>query len=315
MRPVNADVLDGEFCLHDLRTAAVLGSGSVASIRGLRVAVIGVGGVGSSVIAQLRGYVDDISIIDPDVVEIHNAPRLYHYVDGDAGVPKVEIQEREVRRSFPDCRVRALRAAFPSAESMELFKRADVIFCCPDHNAVRYAAAMAGARYMKPIIEVGCGGKRADERIVALGYHVRLQVPGEACLACNGLDLSELEDPESLEMKRRAGYVADGDLIAGELMPLTTRAAADAVDLFFRYVSGYAGAVPRHLYFDALRLQTLDVTDAYSSNRACTLCGSTDAGIQSAGDLLAIDQQVLPSMGATEADAANQGGEDEGERP
>lgn len=295
VRPVNASRHVGdEVRLHDLRTAAVLGDESVASVRSLRVTVIGAGGLGSSVIAQLRAYVDNLSIIDPDVVELHNAPRLYHYVDGDAGVPKVQIHAREIRRAFPDCRVDTIRGTFPDDASLAAFKRADVIFCCPDHNAVRYAAATAGARFMKPVIEVGCGGKRLDGRISALGYHVRLQVPGQACLACNGLDLTQLEDPASSDMKRRAGYVDDGDLVAGELMSLTTRAAADAVDLFFRYTTGYAGIVPRHLYFDALSFQTLDVTDAYTPSAACTLCGSTDAVIGGAGDHLAPDQRVLP---------------------
>lgn len=298
VRPVNADKhLGYESRLQDLRAAAVLGSESVASIRCLRVAVIGTGGVGSAVIAQLRGYVDDLAVVDPDVIESHNASRLYHYADGDDGEAKVVVHKREIQRAFPACRVHALRAAFPDEGSLELFKRADVVFCCPDHNAVRYAAATAAARFMKPLIEVGCGGKTADGRIVGLGYHVRLQIPGQPCLACNGLDLTQLEDPSSSAMKRRIGYVTDGDLVAGELMPLTTRAAADAVDLFFRYMTGYAPTV-RHLYFDALRFQALDLSDAHDSRRDCTLCGSTQLRIAGAGDRLGSDQQLLPAPDA-----------------
>jgi molybdopterin/thiamine biosynthesis adenylyltransferase len=279
---------------QDVRTGAVLGSDTVTVVRNKRVLVIGGGGTGSGVLAQLRGYVNHIDIVDPDVVETHNAPRLYHYTAGDEGLPKVDMHRREIVRAFPDCHVQVLRTAFPDDASLALFKVADVIFCCPDHNAVRYAAATAGARYMKPVIEVGCGGKRSGEQVVALGYHVRLQIPGQACLACNGLDLTQLEDPESAAMKRRAGYIEGRDLVAGELMPLTTRAAADAVDLFFRYVTGYTGSnVPRHLYFDALRLQALDLTDAYEPNPACTLCGSGETRISGMGDTLAADQQLL----------------------
>ena len=146
---------------------------------------------------------------------------------------------------------------------------------------------------MKPVIEVGCGGRRENGEVAALGYHVRLQVPGAACLACNGLDLRELEDPTSSEMKRRIGYFNDDQLIAGELMPLTSRAAADAVDLLFRYVSGYTKPVPRHLYFDALRFQTIDATAAYSTNPNCTLCGDGKAALSAAGDTLSSNQQVI----------------------
>ena len=301
--PVNSIVLpSSKVRPQESRTAAVLGNDAVTVVRTTRVLVLGGGGAGSSVLAELRGYVNHLDIVDPDVVEPHNAPRLYHYVAGDEGLPKVDMHRREIRRAFPDCHIQALRTAFPDEDSMALFKRADVIVCCPDHNAVRYAAATAAARFMKPLIEVGCGGKRSDGRIVALGYHVRLQVPGAACLACNGLDLRDLEDPSSSEMKRRVGYVTGGDLIAGELMPLTTRAAADAVDIFFRYVTGYAPTI-RHLYFDALCFQSLDLSDAYESRGDCTLCGSTELSIAGTGDRLGTDQQLLPVPDAVKGGA------------
>jgi len=43
-----------------------------------------------------------------------------------------------------------------------------------------------------------------------------------------------LEDPATTEEKKRRGYIEDGAEVAGELAPLTTRAAADAVDVFLR---------------------------------------------------------------------------------
>jgi molybdopterin/thiamine biosynthesis adenylyltransferase len=286
-----------QLAVQDARTAAVLGKDATARVRTLKVLVIAAGGVGSAVIAQLRGYVDDITVVDPDVVEPHNAPRLYHYVSGDEGRPKVEIHAREIQRSFPSTRVRAICGRFPEGPTLDAFKRADAVFCCPDYNLVRYNAAQFGVRFFKPVIEVGCGGKAWEGQIVALGYHVRLQVPGDICLACNGLDLTDLEDPSSSEMKRRAGYVIGGDLVLGELMPLTTRAAADAVDLFFRYVTGYARPVPRHLYYDALRLVTIDATTAYHPQPLCSLCGEDSATLAGAGDALSEDQQVLPAPG------------------
>ena len=148
---------------------------------------------------------------------------------------------------------------------------------------------------MKPVIEVGCGGRRVNGEIAALGYHVRLQVPGFACLACNGLDLHDLEDPSTSDLKRRIGYLGDSEIIAGELMPLTTRAASDAVDIFFRYVAGYIQAVPRHLYFDALRLQVIDATEAYKPNPDCSICGKGRDELCGLGDASTTDQCLLPA--------------------
>lgn len=288
----------GSVKTQDVRTAAVIGEDGARTLRDLSVTVIGAGGVGSAVIAQLRGYVNKINIIDPDVVEIHNAPRLYHYTSADEGRSKAQMHAEAIRRAFPDSEAFAVCGAFPDEETLAVFKGADVIFCCPDHNAVRYAAAQLGARFLKPVIEVGCGGTAQDSQLSALGYHVRLQVPGAACLACNGLDTRELEDPASTEMKRQAAYITGGYLVAGELMPLTTRAAADAVDVFFRYVTGYATDVPRHLYFDALRFRTVDASEAFHPQPLCSLCGDSQDSIVGVGDFLTVDQQLSTPPGA-----------------
>jgi molybdopterin-synthase adenylyltransferase len=294
--PLSAEKPDcGE---QDVRTASVLGRKATDRVRALKVLVIGAGGVGSAVIAQLRGYINALFIVAPDKVSMHGAMRLYHYAAGDEeGISKVEMHAREIGRSFPGVRVNPICERFPEGESIEAFKRADVVFCCPDHNAVRYRAAQMAQRFLKPLIEVGCGGRACEGRIVALGYHVRLQVPGDICLACNGLDISELEDPSSSEMKQRAGYVAGGDLVQGELMTLTTRAAADAVDFFFRYFTGYADPVPTHLYYDALRFVSVNASDAFRPHPLCTLCGENSARVVGAGDTLPEDQQVMAPPG------------------
>ena len=285
---------------HDRRTAAVIGEEMAQFMRSFHVAVIGVGGVGSAVVAQIRGYIGHLTIVDPDIVTDHNAPRLYHYKAGDEGLPKVLIHERGIHEAFPGVEIRAIQEEFPGEKSLEALKDADIWLCCPDHNAVRYAVSRAAARYMKPVIEVGCGGKRSPEgKIVALGYHVRLQVPGGICLACNGLDLRDLEDPESTAKKRDAGYVEGGeDLIQGELMPLTTRAASDAVDMLFRYVTGFIDQTPGHIYFDALRLKVVDLSESYTPEPGCSICGESLAGSPSgAGDHLTDDQQILACGG------------------
>lgn len=277
------------------RTAAVIGD--PAAVREARVAIIGAGGTGSAVAAQIRGYVRHITIIDPDRVEGHNAPRLYHYVEGDEGALKAEIHVREIRRAFPDVDVNAITAPFPDDATIEAVKASDIVFCCPDHNAVRYSAARVGMQFLKPVIEIGCGGRASKEGLRALGYHVRFQTPGGLCLACNGLDLGRLEDPSTSEMKRRIGYIEGEGEIQGELMPLTTRAAADAVDLFFRYFSGYAGsAVPSHLYFDALHWRMINVDGGYESHPDCTLCGDASGELRGTGDVLPEALRIAPSV-------------------
>jgi molybdopterin/thiamine biosynthesis adenylyltransferase len=298
IRPVNAPLgLARQGSPHEKRTLAVLGSDKVLlDLRSTSVAVIGLGGVGSAVTKLLAGHVDHLILIDPDVVEVHNAPRTHFYADGDCGQAKIAVAQREILRAFPKNRVQTVLGRFPCEETVEACKGADFLFCCPDHNAVRYSAAQLAARFMKPLIEVGCGGRRSNGRIDALGYHVRLQYPGGPCLACNGMNLRGLEDPSSTEMKHRLGYLEDGGAVPGELVSLTTRAACDAVEVFFRYITGYVVPLPRHLYYDALLFRSLDATEAYRSDPDCSLCGTMNS-LQAAGDQLPADQQILPSPG------------------
>jgi hypothetical protein len=152
----------------------------------------------------------------------------------------------------------------------------DFLFVCPDHNAVRFSASRFAAANLLPLIEVGCGGRAADGELTALGYHIRLQVSGGPCLPCNGLDVSRLEDPSTTEAKKQQGYIEDGNEIAGELAPLTTRAAADAVDVFLRYCARYGGSSPLHLYYDALCMKTLDLSNTYLPRPDCPTCGMVE---------------------------------------
>jgi len=274
IQPVNAPLrTDRAAHPRDARTAAAIGATGAEQLRGQSVSIIGVGGAGSAVASLVAGYVEKLTVVDPDLIEHHNLPRLHLAGADDVGQPKVEALGRHVTKLFPWLSFSAVQATFP-AEANHVLKDVDAIFCCPDHNAVRYAAARMAARYFKPLIEVGCGGVRRDGRIAALGYQVRLQAPGGPCLVCNGLDLSDLEDPSSTAEKRRIGYIAGGELVQGELKALTTRAAADAVDIFFRYVTGYTQPVPRYLYYDAIRLQSTDLSDRYSSRPDCPICGN-----------------------------------------
>ena len=294
VRPINS-AEKKVVCVQELdaRTSAVVGR-AIADLRNTRVLVIGAGGVGSAVLSQVAGLVGHIDIVDPDVIETHNLPRLYCATEADVGQPKAEASAQALDRRFSRLQVGSHVGHFPDGRSEEMFRAADFVFCCPDHHTVRWAAASLAARTMRPLVEVGCGGRRSEDgAITALGHHVRLQVPGGPCLACNGLDLARLEDPSSTATKVVAGYIEGDDTVQGELVTLTTRAATDAVDVFLRYVTSYAGNASGHMYFDAIHFTSLDLTGNYQSDPACSLCGEGDHALRAAGDVLNDDQRVL----------------------
>lgn len=282
--PVNAATRRSQEGARELdhRTLACLGETGLAQTRSLTVGVIGVGGVGSMVVRLLAGVVGSLIIIDPDKLEAHNAPRVWFAGEHSKG-SKVLAAKRALRTAFPELKVRTSTDSFPSTRTKELLGEVDFLFVCPDHNAVRYAASRFAAHTFTPLVEVGCGGRARAGVLSALGYHVRLQTPGGPCLACNGLDLSKLEDPSTTEEKKRIGYLEEGDEVAGELAGLTTRAAADAFDVFLRYCTRYAGKPPLHIYGDALHFKTLDLTGSYAAGRECPTCGPAVSGVLRTG--------------------------------
>jgi len=276
IRPVNSFYTAPLLSAADKRSISVLGRDGVIRAKQLRVAVIGIGGVGSMVARLLAGVVGSLSLIDPDQLEPHGAPRLWYAGTGSQGA-KVTLAKRMIKRAFPDLPVQELIGSFPSREADSLVRSADFVFVCPDHHTVRYAASHFAAKEMLPLIEVGCGGRMIDGKLSALGYHVRLQIPDGPCLVCNGLDTSRLEDPNTTRMKRSGGYIEDGSEVAGELGCLTTRAAADAVDMFLRYCTGYAEPLPTHLYSDVLNLRTLNLSTTFAKRPDCPICGESSA--------------------------------------
>ena len=275
--PVNSAAGAHGFIPTDERTVDTLGEEVLSRLRGLTVGLIGVGGVGSMVARLLAGLAGRLVLVDGDDIAPSNVPRVWYAEAGSHG-KKVFLAERALRQAFPQLDLHAIAEFFPSKTTENDLAGVDFLFACPDHNAVRVSASRFAAARMLPLIEVGCGGRTISGRLSALGHHVRLQVPGGPCLGCNGLDLTRLEDPSTTAMKRRLGYIDGAAETGGELAPLTTRAAADAVDVFLRYCAGYGGKAPLHLYCDALNWKVMDLSDRYARRAGCPVCSNVRRG-------------------------------------
>jgi hypothetical protein len=91
---VHADAVDPIFG----RQTLALGAAGQAALRGLRVGVVGLGGTGSAVSAQLAHLgLGSLVLIDGDRVEASNVPRIIGATKADIGKLKVEITARYAR--------------------------------------------------------------------------------------------------------------------------------------------------------------------------------------------------------------------------
>ncbi len=95
------------------RLSLLLGDDGVDALRGLRVIIFGVGGVGSWCAEALaRSAVGAITIVDSDVVAPSNLNRQLVALNSTIGQPKVDIMARRIQDINPECRVAALNRRY-----------------------------------------------------------------------------------------------------------------------------------------------------------------------------------------------------------
>lgn len=88
------------------RGIRALGESGQHRLANLHVAVIGCGGLGDIIATELAMYgVGAFTLIDPDIVEESNLPRLVSAADHHVGRPKVEVTKQQVWKQQPDATV------------------------------------------------------------------------------------------------------------------------------------------------------------------------------------------------------------------
>jgi molybdopterin-synthase adenylyltransferase len=125
---------------EQIRTVSAWGYRKQAELSRLKIGVVGAGSVGSMVAEALaRTGIAKITLIDFDIVKLHNLDRLLHSTRWDAylGRPKVRTLGRALKRSATNRNSRVLEVMYSVAE-LEGFKAAldcDVLFSCVDTGA------------------------------------------------------------------------------------------------------------------------------------------------------------------------------------
>ena len=93
-----------------IRTEMLVGGEALQRLRGAKVAVFGVGGVGGFCVEALaRAGVGTLHLYDDDTVSVSNLNRQLIALHSTLGRPKAEVMAERVRDINPACRVRALR--------------------------------------------------------------------------------------------------------------------------------------------------------------------------------------------------------------
>jgi tRNA A37 threonylcarbamoyladenosine dehydratase len=163
---VGSDDADLERRFGGLRR--LYGDAAYARVRAARVAVVGVGGVGSwAAEALARSGVAALVLIDLDQVSESNVNRQVQAASSTIGQAKVVALQQRIHGIHPGCEVKAVEAFVEAGTWPQLLPApVDVLIdACDDSRAKLLLAAwsLAGAA---PLVCVGAaGGKRLPQRV------------------------------------------------------------------------------------------------------------------------------------------------------
>jgi tRNA A37 threonylcarbamoyladenosine dehydratase len=150
--------------------ARLYGEAAAARFDAARVAVIGLGGVGSwAAEALARSGIGALTLVDLDHIAESNANRQIHALDDAWGRAKVEAMAERVRAIHPRCAVRALDDFATPDNAATLIAGHDVVLDCIDQVIAKAALIAAARSCAVPIVTSGAAGGRVDPLRIGRG--------------------------------------------------------------------------------------------------------------------------------------------------
>lgn len=158
------------------------GAPSVARFAAARVAIIGLGGVGSwAAEALARSGVPRLTLVDLDHIAPSNANRQIHALDDAWGMAKVQAMAQRIAAIHPGAQVRAVEDYATAGNVGALLDDQDLIIDCIDQAAVKAALVAEACRRRLPVVVCGGAGGRKDPTRIRCVDLARTQ--GDALLA------------------------------------------------------------------------------------------------------------------------------------
>lgn len=138
--------------------ARLYGQAALERFLQARVAVIGIGGVGSwAVEALARSGVGHLTLVDLDEICVSNVNRQLHAMDGQIGRQKTEAMAERVRAIHPGCDVAVVPAFFNEKTAAGILEAGfDVLLDAID--SPRHKALLLAECRRRGIFAVTCGG-------------------------------------------------------------------------------------------------------------------------------------------------------------
>jgi hypothetical protein len=242
------------------RQRLALGPEGQEALRGLHVAIVGMGGTGSVAFLQLVHLgVRRITAIDGDRVAASNVSRILGATANDVGRTwKVDVAARYAEQLGIGTEMRCLKGHLGKDVPPAEIEECDVVLSCVDRHLPRALLNRLSYEKAVPLIDTGSAFRVDAKGKITIGAgRVVVVGPGRPCLACWGHINPDRIRIESLSEADRAKGVADGYVDGAEVpqpsvVAFNTAIAGAAVVEIMRLVTEFAGAddPPLRLSFD-----------------------------------------------------------------
>ena len=133
-----------------------------SKIKNLSILIVGVGGVGGYVVESLvRCGVTNITIVDPDIIDITNLNRQIISLHSNIGEKKVDVLEKRILDINPNCKVDKFALFYDESDKEIIFnKKYDyIIDACDTLKSKEILIREAIKRNIKVISSGGAGFK------------------------------------------------------------------------------------------------------------------------------------------------------------
>ena len=227
------------------RTIETWGAGTQRHIESLRIGIVGLGSVGALVAEALaRMGVCEITLIDPDAIELHNLDRLLHADRSSVGELKVSRARTEALRSSTARNVQILAIA-AGVQHENAYREAldcDLIISCVDRPVARDVLNYVATSHLVPVIDGGVAVELQPDTgdFESARWRSHLIAPGHACIRCTGQYTS------SEVLQELDGSLDDSSYIANlppelrprnqNVFPFSLGSASMQVNLMVRYL-------------------------------------------------------------------------------
>jgi hypothetical protein len=189
------------------RQVRLFGAAGQQELARCRVAILGLGGVGSLLAEYLsRLGVGQFELVDPDIVEHSNISRIVgsSIEDAERRIPKVEVARRVILQANPDAVTHLIQDDIAKDSVAKQLAGVDYLFLAADSMRARLVFNAIVHQYLIPGVQLG-SKIRSDGNgvVIDVASANRTVRPGHGCLWCNQfIDSTQLAKEAKTDFER-----------------------------------------------------------------------------------------------------------------